>query len=480
MSAPAYSYSANPTGISATGTEGLFTALQLYADNPQVKRKLYEKHGYRKSLYLILDQLGLGSPLKGPEFAHWEKDWFKQTFVIGSVVTPTGGAGNPIVIALKAESMLTKTISGVSVPFSFPQEQDIIEMPGTRQKAIVTAKNTSVSPHQLTIKPMSNFDMAAYVIADARFFISSNAWAEGTGAAKSRLSVDSRWYNYTQIFKARYSETGSSLTNELPYEPIPGKMGSYLLRGTDEAEKFLYDQISGALISGIRSAYVAQDASELDYDPMVKTTQGMIDYGVTEGTDISHVIGGIDISHFDAVGEVMRRERVNSTTINGWMGYGYRSEIENTLVDYFLRDLSTYANKFKPEVMNGTDPKDFFAWLGFSGLHKNGYDFIFNTLDELDDPQGMGVDAYNYSHLGMWMPAATLKNKGEKRDIPSIGFRYKALDGYSRKYELWTTGGAGPIRKTSAVDIMNSDFRADIGGEFALGSQWVIDFGTTV
>lgn len=475
---PDFQYSANPTAVTAVGTEGFFTALQLYADNPQVKRKLYEKHGYRKSLYLILDSLGLGSPLKGPEFAHWEKDWFKQTFVIGSVVTPTGGTGNPIVIALKAESMLTKSINGTNVPFSFPQEQDIIEMPGTRQKAIITFKDTSVSPHRLTIKPMSNFDMAAYVIADARFFIASNAWAEGTKGAKSRLSVDSRYSNFTQIFKAKYSETGSSLTNEMPYEPLPNRTGAYLLRGTDEAEKFLYDQISGAMITGVKSAYVTQDAADLDYDPVVKTTQGMIDYAVSDGTDLGHTIGGVDVPHFDSIAEVMRRERVNSKIIHGWMGSGYRSELENLLVDFFMRDLTVYGNKFKPEILNGSNANDFFAWLGFSGIHKNGFDFVFNTLDELDDPQGMGADGYNYPHLGMWMPAATLKNKGDKRDIPSIGFRYKELNGYSRKYELFQTGGAGPIKKSSDVDIMNNDFRADIGFEAALGSQWVIDFGS--
>lgn len=474
-----FQYSAAPTAVTAAGSEGLFTALQLYADNPQVQRKLYEKHGYRKSLYLIMDQLGLGTPLKGPEFAHWEKDWFKQTVVIGSITTATGGTGNPIIAALKAESMLTKTIHGASVPFSFVQEQDIIEMPGNRTlKGIVTFKDTSVTPHRITIKPMSNFDLSTYVVADARFFIQSNGWAEGTKGAKSRLSVDSRWSNFTQIFKTKYTETGSSLTNEMPYEPIPGKMGAYVLRGTDEAEKFLYDQISGALIGGVKSAYVSQTAPDLSYDPMIKTTQGMIDYGVSEGTDISHAIGGVDIPHFDSIGEVMRRERINSTTINGWMGYGYRSEIENELSDFFMRDLSVYANKFKPEVLNGSDPKDFFAWFGFSGLHKNGFDYVFNTLDELDDPQGMGVDAYNYSHLGMWMPSATLKNKGEKRDIPSVGFRYKALNGYSRKYELVDTGGAGPIRKTDDIDVMRNSFLADIGGEWALGSQWVIDFGT--
>lgn len=479
MSAPAFSYPANPNAVSATGSEGFFTSLGLYADNPQMKKKLYEKHGYRKSLYLILDELGLGSPVKGPEFAHWEKDWFKQTFVVGSVITASTGAGTPVVIALKAESMLTKSIDGANVPFSFAQEQDIIEMPGTRNKAILTFKDTSVTPHRLTFKPIGNHDLAAFLVADKRFFIATNAWAEGTGGAKSRLSVDSRWSNYTQIFKTKYAETGSSITNELPYEPIPGRMGAYLLRGTDEAQKFLYDQISGALIMGKKSATVTQSAPELGYDPVVKTTQGIIDYGVTEGTEINHTIGGVDIAHFDSVTEIMRRERINTNVITGWMGYNYRSELENTLTDWGVRDLTFFANKFKPEAMNGSDPNDTFLWLGFSGVHKNGYNIVFNTLDDLDDPNGMGVDGYDYGHMGIFMPAATLKNKGDKRDISSLGFRYKELNGYSRKMELIQTGGAGPITtKTSAVDIMNSDFRSDIGGEYALGSQWVVDFGT--
>ncbi len=479
MSAPAFSYSANPTAVSATGSEGFFTSLGLYADNPQVKRKLYEKHGYRKSLFLIMKELGLGTAVKGPEFAHWEKDWFKQTFVVGSVVTASTGVGTPVVIALKAESMLTKSIDGANVPFSFPQEQDIIEIPGTRNKAIISFKDTSVTPHRLTIKPIGSHNLATTVVADKRFFIATNAWAEGTGPAKSRLSIDYRWSNYTQIFKTKYAETGSSLTNELPYEPIPGKMGAYLLRGTDEAQKFLYDQISGALIMGKKSATVTQTAADLGYDPVVKTTQGMIDYGVTEGTDISHTIGGVDFTHFDSITEIMRRERVNSNVLTGWLGYNYRSELENLLVDFLQENLSYFANKFKPEVMNGSDPNDTFLWLGFSGLHKNGFSIVLNTCDEFDDPQGMGVAGYNYGHMGIFMPSATLKNKGDKRDIPSMGYRYKELNGYSREMELITTGGAGAITtKTSAVDIMNSDFRSDIGGEWALGSQWVVDFGT--
>lgn len=480
MSAPAFSYPTNPTAVSAVGSEGFFTALQLYADNPQVKRKLYEKHGYRKSLYLKMDMLGLGSSLKGPEFAHYERDWFKQTFVVGSVVTASTGVNTPVIIALKAESMLIKNIGGANVPFSFPQEQDIIEIPGTRQKAIITAKDTSVSPHRLTIKPMGNFDLATTVVADKRFFIATNAWAEGTKGAKSRLSVDTRWSNWCQIFKAKYSETGTSLTNEMPYEPLPGQTGSYLLRGTDDAEKFLYDQISGAFLMGIKTSTVTQAAPDLGYDPLVKTTQGMIDYGISEGTEIAHAKGAIDLAHFDEIATIMRRERINSDIVSGWMGAGYNSELENTLLDYFEKDLSFYSGKVPESAFGGMDPNDYFAYIGFSGVKKNGYKFVFNVLDEFDDPNGMGVDGYGYTDMALWMPSDTLRNKGDNRLIPSIGFRWKELNGYSRKYELFQTGGAGPIKKTSDIDIMNNDFRAEMGFEGALGSQWVVDRVTLV
>src|SRR5690606_39664806 len=69
-------------------------------------------------------------------------------------------------------------------------------------------------------------------------------------------------FPYTTLFRS------TSLTNEMPYEPIPGKMGAYILRGTEDAEKFLYDQISGALITGVKSATVTQSASHLGFDPV--------------------------------------------------------------------------------------------------------------------------------------------------------------------------------------------------------------------
>jgi hypothetical protein len=93
-------YPSSPTAITTTGSEALFTELQLYKDVPQVRRKLQQKYGIEKSFYLMLKEMGLGTGVKGPEFAHWEDDEVINTIVVGAVTTASTGVNTPIVFSL--------------------------------------------------------------------------------------------------------------------------------------------------------------------------------------------------------------------------------------------------------------------------------------------------------------------------------------------------------------------------------------------
>src|SRR5690606_24298159 len=126
-------------------------------------------------------------------------------------------------------------------------------------------------------------------------------------------------------------------------------------------------------------------------------TQGFVNYAETEGTGITHAIGGIDLEHFDAIAEVTRRNRMNTIDLLSMMGFNYRSELENTLFDFFDRDATKYLTDKLPnrEILNGTDPNDYFAWIGFSGIKKNGLRFHFDTVDEFDDINGLGAEGYD-------------------------------------------------------------------------------------
>lgn len=474
MAAPQHNYPTSAQNIVTPGSEGVFTALQLYDNDRQMRRQLYEKYGFRRGFYMKLKEMGLVRKVKGPVFGHWEQDDIISTIVVGTVTTASTGANTPVVFSLKAESMLTKTIDGATVRFSPIQEQNILDAPSSNVKMIVTAVDRTVNPHRVTVRPQNPaIDLATHVVADTRFYVGPTAFAEATGPAKSVVPTQTRWENNCQILKSRYVESGSSLTNELPWETY----GKYkLLKYGHLVEQEQMRQIGLALLTGERSANVTQSSPELNYDPVVKTTQGFLDYAKTEGTNMSHTAGAIDMDHFDAIAEVIRRNKTNTTSVMSMMGFSYRAELENFLKNEFDMDTLTYfGNKFKPEILNGSDPKDYFAWIGFSGLHKNGLNFYFNTIDDFDDINGMGAEGYNYRNLGVHLPFGTWKNKGDNVTIPSIGYVSKELGGYNRDMEWGYTGSANLVQNTDAIDVLRLDLRSEIGFEGILGSQWVYD-----
>ena len=133
---------------------------------------------------------------------------------------------------------------------------------------------------------------------------------------------------------------------------------------------------------------------------------------------------------------------------------------------------------FKSSIYDGyTDPEDFFLWLGFAGFHKAGYNYLLRNVPELDEAMGAGTAGYNWDNTGWVVPIELFNNKnpkpGESARLPMCGYRYKALDGYDREYEIGMTGGAGKFPKTSSLDASALDIRSDIGGEWGLGNRMI-------
>jgi hypothetical protein len=474
----AFEYSTSPTAVQTVGSEAFFTELQLFKDVPQVRRKLQQKYGIEKSFYLMLKEMGLGTGVKGPEFAHYEDDEVINTIVVGAVTTVSTGVNTPVVFSLKAESMKAVTLNGVATKQAFIQEQDLIALPGTDdEEAIVTSVNRNVDPIRVTVTPVNPaLDLAAYVTANRRFYISGSAFAEGTGPAKSIVPIQTRWANTTQIAKARYTETGSSMSNELPWDPHPSNKNIKLLKYGHIAERVLYHKVSMNLINGKRTANVKQDGGELGYNPVVKTSQGLSNYAQTEGANITHTAGAIDLSHFDSISDRVKQNRMGTDLMLSMMGDSYRTEMENLLFTTFDKDsLKYFAGKFKPEILQGSDPEDYFANIGFSGLKKGGIRYVFQTVNEWHNQNSMGAEGYDFRDRAIHMPYGTLKNKGNDIALPSFGYRYKELGTYSREMEYFNTGSANIANPTDSIDVQRLDLISDIGFEGIGGSQWVND-----
>lgn len=476
MATPAYNYVATPEVIRAAGSEGLFSALQLFGDVPQVRRELYQKNGFRTSEFMKMKELGLQRKVSGPNYSHYEQGDSNGTIVVGAVTTISTGVNTPVVFSLKAESMRNESINGVAVRYALIQEQDILDIPSTRKKMIVTNVDTALNPWRVTVKPLDpTLDLATYVVANVRFYVGTNAWAEASGGAKSIIPTQTKWTNNCQIIKSKYVETGSMLTNELPWS-TPKGTNMKLLKYAEDAEKRQYNAISIALLTGEKSANVTQSVADLSHDPVVRTTQGLVNYADTYASDITHPASGLGLDHFDSIAELVRRNKMNTKSVLSKMGSRYRTQLENVLLNYFDKNSLQYlGGKFSPELFAGSSAEDYFAWIGFKGIHKDGLNFVFDTVDEFDDINGLGATGYNYADLGIHLPWGTVKNKGDNKMIPSIGYVSKEFGGYNRDMEYTYTGSANLVNATDNIDVLRMDIRSEIGFEGILGSQWVFD-----
>lgn len=478
-----YSYPNQPSTVMGTTSEGFVTGLGLIADVPQVRKKLLSRHGMDKNWYTMLKEMGLGSPVEGPNYAHWEQDWIVNNFLAGTVITPSTGAGTAVVIALDPASMYTTTVTGYGTQsFSYPAVMDIIKLVDNTEAQIVL-KDETVNPHRLTVKPrLSTNDIALKLTAGNRYWITSNAFAEGTAGADPKEPRLYRQQNNPQIIKTSYGITGSAMTDRMPVVSVSGSDGGnyMMIVGSEATEKLHMDRISKALwfsVQGDGNVTQPMAASQNRVAP-VRTTQGLDDYIVNSGGNLlTYTYGNFGMPDFDNIGTIMQRERAGTKTFLVPTAYQLRTQLDNTLKTYMNNTNFAYATqsgKISSDMFNSfSDKNDFFLWLGFDGIHKGGYTYLLRTQEELNEQMGAGTEGYNWSGVGYVLPIDFVQSKFDKDATASVGYRYKALGGYSRELEQHYTGGAGIDAATSSIDAKFLDIRTEIGAESALANLMV-------
>ena len=82
---------------------------------------------------------------------------------------------------------------------------------------------------------------------------------------------------------------------------------------------------------------------------------------------------------------------------------------------------------------------------------------------EFSNRQTVGIAGSVAESYGLFLPMATKKDAKTKQTVNNIGARYKALDGYSRKMEVYSVNGAGPGLKVSQADLNETYLRCEIG-----------------
>ena len=447
-----------------SGTGGNYTSQEVVSDfdiyKPNELIQVFERHSYNPGFRMMLKGFGFRRGTSAPTTGHYEYPWRDNLVTVGAIDSASAGAGNTMDISLPAGEMFDPTITGGGGnKASYARVGEMLWLPSGK-KAMITVKDTSASPHVLTIKPIdATVDLDNEVTASESYFISDNAWGEATGLPEGRTPRVIKYTNDFQIVKEACGTTGSELTNETYFEPVAGKSGSFYLKTSLDTLYRFENACSGALLFGdtIDNITIATGTGTTDgttvlgHDVALKGTEGLIAFAETNAYKDLYTAGSYALADFDNLGGYFEDERVGTRHMVMWQGRDIYIEIENVLVDFYdgadsnfmTKDMLGFDGASPNDNMQLTTSHDFSTAIGFKAIKKGGYFFCFKQLHEFNNSQGAGSSDYNFKKWSVIMPLGYTADKNSGTMTPTVGYEYKELNGYSRENVVADISGIG-------------------------------------
>lgn len=441
--------------------------LRMY---PQAYAKFVRRYGGEFTFLDVLESIGRSSvqeskPHQSPYYDYYFEDEDTRVFKIGSVVTPQTGAGDDVVVALAATEMISVNGKVTSRPRKDETIQD-----KTGQNWSIAVKNTTTNPHQLTLRPKTATTVGTFAPNDA-FFIIGPSYAEGTGQPKGLITDIGQYTNQFAIMKETDITTGTNMTTLQAWKPIKDLQGYAYLNGVEQAELRHKKNKAMMMVHGqLGDGNVTQFVPDFDLDAEANDTEGLIQAFTTSGQGFTYdSTNGYDLDDFQRIISFYRNKRLPKGDILVLQGGNIASEIQTTLyelfntynADAFLS--KKYMGNLKYNANERYSAEDYFVEIGFKGFRKDGYNFLFRELTELNNLYGDGNTGFDYEGMQFFLPISVVRDPKNKIDLPSFEalHRGQKVGGYQRNIEAWNTGGAGPIRKTDEWDVQRTFFRSE-------------------
>lgn len=444
----------------------------------------------------LLKGMGLSSGHSKPTVGHYEEPWNTDTVTVGSVITAPAAAGDGMVVELTAASMYdsNNTANGGAMFASFPIERDIIEL-YDRTQVQVTTKNTSVNPHRLTLTPIdSSIDLTGKVVADDEFAVMYNLHPEGSGLPAMRVPRFIKYSNPFAILKTAYATTGSEMTNSIYHELVPG--------GASSAGKAIYVKLrsddlrrhekyrSNLMLFGQTANNLTEFVANVGADMPMNGTEGLIDFATTSGNSDTYTPGSYALSDFNAIARTYYNERSTGTNqLISLVGPDLAEEQEDLFTTILSATPDVHVDRLIPEYsdfMSGTDESldydagDMMLNFGVTAVKKNGFIFYLKRLNEFSDIKGAGGTGYDYRKYSITMPLGIAKDSNSNNMSGTLGYRYKALEGYSRDLVVGSLPGVGVGGNTrfgtpvNEFDSYREGLLSEIAPHFACANTIVI------
>ena len=449
---------------------------------PQVSEFLTSRYG--KQFMPFMDKfrkMGREEGIQSDTWYNYEDNWIHETITLTADATAIDGG------ASKKGALLTiDTTNGF-----YPRVGDMITVPGTLNQAWVSA--IDVANSQLTIVPaIASVNLLASgttLVNGAELAITSGAFAEQTDQPAGTVGGMVKRTFQMQIIKETVGAAGSQLINEQwvrLFDDGRNVIG-YYNPGLMRAEEILKLKIDGALTVGQQSTntgasgYMRQKrvnrwGSEETTYADVKTTKGFIPI-ITElgNTQTYGAAGTFAITDFDDECFYMRSQAVASGAIYGGLGDRLFADIQEELKDYFIDQTGDGALLTSVISVMGKGKKEMAADLNFRYVHRNNFSFGLDVVESWSHPKYLGVTGYNMGSKGMFIPLKQVLDPKSNVMVDNMVIKYRANQTYNRRAEIWTTGGAGEMPKTSSVDLREYFWRTEIGMGLVAANQmtWV-------
>lgn len=471
---PATKQDLRPNTFSAVGggtaNQTVFSAYDLYKPNELVQ--VFERHHDMAGFRLMLKAMGFTRGTAAPTVGHYEYPWRDNLITVGSIITASTGPGTNVVIALDAADMYDPgvSISGTAQRASYPIVGEIL-MFRDGSAAMIIAKDTTTVPtvHRLTLRPLdSTVDLATSVVAAESYFVTTNAWGEGTDLPAGRVPRVIQYHNDFQIVKTACSATGSEMTNEMYFEPMPGKQGSLYIKAQSDMYRKFEQDCDGALLWGQNINNITIFNANLGFDVPVRGTEGLIDFATTNGNVDNYVaVGGYTMSDFRDLARYYQGEQVGTNSLMCLMGFEIFNEVEEELIDMLDGDLAAMLTKnfmYGDSVFDNMEsemvykePAEFALKLGVRAVKIANFNFCFRQFQDFNKKVGAGADGYDYKSWQIVLPVGYSVDKGTNTTRGTFGYEYKQQGGYSRENIVGEFGGAGIQGKpVNASDIHRS------------------------
>lgn len=442
--------------INTVSSTSIWSSLNI--DKPEEMIKLFQVFGNDGAdTYDFCKAMGWMSPVAQEDYQSTEKDRIHETFhdKNGSAAAATK------LITLDAQDIDANN-------HYYPRQGDEVRF--RNGKTGIISNDNGANPPVFTVQTQTGTNLPL-TVAGEEITIISRVQGEGSELLVGALTkVNKRSYRL-QIIPEKFIVTGTEMTNQKWVTELPGVNGSmFYLMGQQDAEMRSRLHAVGAWIYGEQNTVNVTDALSTVNAPY-RTMSGLLNVITASGINLTYPAGLLSVNDYINVTRRLDKQGAGLDLLC-WGGFDFISQSDQVLMDYFKNyNVSQVIKGFTTNYFGGNE--GLAAAVGFSAFKINGFNFMFKKNAIFSHPKYGGATGFTDSARAVIVPMS--KQSTSEGMVPSVGWRYKALDGHNRMSQIWINGAAGanPAQFIGFQDLNQLDIRQHIGSHFVGVNQMV-------